>query len=161
MEALASRIRARHFGYVLQTGGLLPFLTIRENIELPFRILGQSCAGADIGDMAHRLDLVDQLDKKPGSLSGGQRQRASILRALMSKPAILLADEPTASVDEAMAAIVIEQIRSLAAERGATVVMVSHDVELVRRFADDIVHLVPHRDVSGHVTTVCRLEGHA
>jgi putative ABC transport system ATP-binding protein len=156
-EKLTAFLRTNYFGYVLQSGGLFPFLTVQENIELPFRVSGRPFSPSAIVTMAKRLDLADQLHKKPAALSGGQRQRASILRALATRPRILLADEPTAAVDEAMAEVILTALRELASEQQTCVVLVSHDMELVRTFSDHIVHLVPQRAANGHVTSVCSL----
>ncbi|MDH3377659.1 MAG: ATP-binding cassette domain-containing protein [Gammaproteobacteria bacterium] len=119
-------LRGRHIGYVLQTGGLLPFLTVRDNIELPRQVCGM--AREDATEMlAERLNISDQLDKLPGALSVGQRQRAAVARALAHEPTVILADEPTASLDPQTAGEVMELVVSLAAQRNITLVVASHD----------------------------------
>jgi len=127
----------RHFlGYVLQTGGLLPFLSVRENLTLPARLKGLKGMLSKLESMASDMGIVDFLEAKPSTLSGGQRQRVAILRALMHDPLIILADEPTAAVDRKRALQIIEDFRSIAVRHGTAVVMVTHDHELVRDVAD-------------------------
>lgn len=138
-----SKLRQQNIGYVLQTGGLFPFLTVRRNLELPFRLSGHSVARQELEDLTRPFEIDEHLDKYPLALSGGQRQRVSVIRALCNSPAIVLADEPTASVDENMADIIVEELKNLAAAKGATVLMVSHDTELVEKFADEILSLRP------------------
>lgn len=132
-EGLA-RVRRDLLGYVLQSGGLLPFLSVSGNIALPRR-LKEGRAG-DVRVLAERMGLADLLGKKPRFLSGGQRQRAAILRALAHRPAIILADEPTAAVDGTRARAIVSDFRSLARAEGCTILMVSHDLRLVEAFAD-------------------------
>jgi putative ABC transport system ATP-binding protein len=158
-DRLASALRARHYGYVLQSGGLFPFLSVIDNVELPLRMNGRTYSRARIVELARRLDIEDQLAKKPQALSGGQRQRASILRALAAEPSLLLADEPTAAVDEAMAGIILHELKSLAVEQATTVVLVSHDQALVDEFADEATRLIPVRHADGRVVTQCALGG--
>ena len=127
------RIRSQYFGYVLQTGGLLPFLSVRDNIRLPQRLLGRDDAQW-IEVLAKRLGITEQLSAKPGQLSVGQRQRVAIARALTHKPAIVLADEPTASLDPVNAHGVMDLFMDLIDRSGATLIIVSHDSHLVDRF---------------------------
>ncbi len=127
----------RHFiGYVLQTGGLLPFLTVRENLMLPARLKGMKGQASKLESMASKMGIGSFLQAKPSTLSGGQRQRVAILRAMMHDPLIILADEPTAAVDRKRALKIIEDFRSLAARQGTAIVMVTHDQELVKDVAD-------------------------
>ena len=120
-----SQIRKQNIGYVLQTGGLLPYLTVRENIELPRRLL--KLDDYSINSIARVLGIYRQLDKLPGLLSAGEKQRASFARALSHRPSILLADEPTASLDPITArkimAVVMELIKGLK----ITLITASHD----------------------------------
>ena len=121
-----SQIRKQHIGYVLQSGGLLPYLTVRENIELPRRLL-QLPDDDSIDSISKVLGISRQLDKLPGLLSAGERQRAAFARALSHRPSILIADEPTASLDPITAhkimAVVMEVIRGLK----ITLITASHD----------------------------------
>lgn len=149
-----SSVRLNHFGYVLQTGGLFSFLTVGENLRLPFMLSERAVDEEHLQRLVALYDIGDHLHKKPSALSGGQRQRVSILRALCLRPTIVLADEPTASVDENMADKIVADLKRLAAEQGVTVVMVSHDLELVRKFADAVVTLRPEVVAEGQVRTV-------
>jgi putative ABC transport system ATP-binding protein len=130
-DALAA-LRARHIGYVPQTGGLFAFLSVRDNIDLPRRLLGQPDDGT-VETLAERLGVADQLRKKPAALSVGQRQRVAIARALAHGPSLVLADEPTASVDPATADIVIDLLLEQTGERGAALLLASHDWARVER----------------------------
>jgi len=127
-------LRARAIGYVLQTGGLLPFLTVRENIALPAAIGSVASAGR-VETLARRLGVAAQLDKRPEALSVGQRQRVAIARALVHRPAVVLADEPIASVDPQMGAEVLDLLLSETAAEGAALIMATHDHAAVARHA--------------------------
>ena len=131
-----ARIRGRHIGYVLQNGGLLPFLDVRENILLTATISRARPGQAGFERLVERLGLQDQLGKKPRHLSGGQRQRVAVARALIHRPAIVLADEPTAAVDSATARDIRDELLDLARQAGSSVVMVTHDRSLVEGIAD-------------------------
>ncbi len=125
-QSTLSQIRKQHIGYVLQSGGLLPYLTVRENIELPRKLLNLPDDDS-IKSISKVLGIDRQLDKLPGLLSAGERQRASFARALSHRPSILIADEPTASLDPITAqkimAVVMEVIRGL----NITLITASHD----------------------------------
>ncbi len=131
-----ARQRRELLGYVLQSGGLLPFLSVRRNIGLPQRL--KSGQGGGLEDLATRMGIAELLERKPASLSGGQRQRVAILRAMAHRPAIILADEPTAAVDRSRARAIMADFRALAKAEGSAIVMVSHDMQLVEEFADRI-----------------------
>jgi putative ABC transport system ATP-binding protein len=124
--------RAQSIGYVLQTGGLLPALSVRENIRLSRRLLGMSGPG-DEARIAERLGITPLLDRYPASLSIGERQRAAIARALVHEPALVLADEPTAALDPARGAEVLALLVELTRERGASLLIVTHDADLAER----------------------------
>ena len=125
-QSQLSQIRKQHIGYVLQSGGLLPYLTVRENIELPRRLLNLPDDDS-INSISKVLGISRQLDKLPGLLSAGERQRAAFARALSHRPSILIADEPTAALDPITAhkimAVVMEVIRGLK----ITLITASHD----------------------------------
>jgi putative ABC transport system ATP-binding protein len=141
-DALAA-LRAHHIGYVPQTGGLFAFLSVFDNIDLPRRLLDLPRDGT-VETLAERLGVADQLRKKPAALSVGQRQRVAIARALAHGPSLVLADEPTASVDPATADVVTELLLEQTRERGAALLLASHDWARVERLelpriAPDIV----------------------
>jgi putative ABC transport system ATP-binding protein len=135
-----ARLRADNFGYVLQTGMLLPFLTIGENV-----MLGQQLAGRV--DQAFARDVLEALGidapwkTMPGALSVGQRQRVAIARALASKPAFILADEPTAALDPVTAHNALGICVDVAASLSAGVLIITHDAELARQFDFEIVEV--------------------
>jgi len=131
-----ARIRRDHIGYVLQTGGLFGFLSVHDNARLPAQLKGLSGSDEHIRERAEELGIVDLLAKKPQYLSGGQRQRSAILRALSNRPGLILADEPTAAVDQENARLIVKQFRALARNGHATVIMVTHDTGLVAGVAD-------------------------
>ena len=124
-DALA-RLRARAIGYVLQTGGLLPYLTVRANIALPAELAGRLDAD-HLAALAGRLGISHRLDVKPAALSVGERQRVAIARALAHRPAVLLADEPTAALDPPNADRVFALLLDLVDRTGATAIIASHD----------------------------------
>lgn len=148
-------IRRTQLGYVLQTGGLLPFLSVEENIRLPTRLAGATAGRDEIQALAQRIGIQGMLSKKPQHLSGGQRQRAAILRALIHKPRIILADEPTAAVDKARAGAIVADFAALARDRGTTIVMVTHDHDLVRPFADATYSFTLSHPSPTEVRSVC------
>lgn len=140
------RIRGRCFGFVFQSFHLFPFLTARENVEMALRLRKVPAAirrERAIGLLTH-CGLEDRMDFYPASLSGGEKQRVAIARALVGDPFILLADEPTASLDSANGEIVFEMLRRFAREQGKAVVMASHDPK-ARRFADRVYSLTDGR----------------
>ncbi len=143
-DAVLGAIRRRHIGYVLQTGGLLPFITVADNIALPARLNGTRDRSR-VTALAERLGIVDQLAKYPADLSVGQRQRAAIARALIHRPLLVLADEPTAALDpeaaETVMALLVEQTR----RDGATLVVATHDVVRTRRHGLQPITFAPLR----------------
>ncbi len=157
-ETALAALRRDYLGYVLQTGGLLPFLDVAANIGLPSRIKGLPEPGAALDALAERLGLAGCLRRMPDALSIGQRQRVAILRALMHQPRLVLADEPTAAVDKARAGRIMADFHTLARERGVAVVIVTHDLDLVRSLADKTYGFRMER-VSEHETrSLCFLE---
>ena len=118
-------LRKQHIGYVMQTGGLLPYLTVRDNINLCRNVLGMKRDGT-VEHLAEVLGIVNQLKKLPDELSTGERQRVAIGRALAHRPAIVIADEPTASLDPYAAEKVMALFLSVAEEFNSTVILASH-----------------------------------
>lgn len=130
-DSLAA-LRARAIGYILQTGGLLPFLSVRDNIGLSPSLLGMTPETQRQGEMAGILGIASKLDRMPSALSIGERQRAAIARALAHRPALLLADEPTASLDPVNAEAVLALLLRLVRDLGAALILVSHDWDRAR-----------------------------
>jgi len=154
-EGRLAGIRRRHLGYVLQTGGLLPFLTVRANLTLPLAMNGRAPDRAEVARAAERMGLGRHLDRKPDRLSGGERQRVAVLRALLHRPALVLADEPTAAVDKSRARSIVADFRSFARELGSAIVMVTHDLDLVREVADTTYRCTLEGASAERVEAVC------
>lgn len=151
-------LRSRLMGYVLQTGGLLGFLDVRSNIGLSRALLGLP-EDATVQRLAERLEIADQLDKLPAALSVGQRQRVSIARALAHGPALVLADEPTASLDPLNAERVMQLLVEQAQEQGACILIATHDEALARRVGLGLLRLVVGRGGQGGVVATLQEAG--
>ncbi len=124
-----TRMRAERIGFVFQAFNLVPTLTALENVALPAEYAGQSrkAARAAAEDALEVMGIADRAGHRPVELSGGQQQRVSIARALVNEPALLLADEPTGNLDSQNTAELLELLRRYNAERGQTMVLVTHD----------------------------------
>lgn len=132
--------RTANLGFVFQTCRLIDVLTVREHMALVARLRGDAEAEAAGVAMACDLGLADKLESLPGALSGGEKQRVALAQALAHRPAIVLADEPTAALDRANAVAVAVALGEYARRERAVVVAVSHDAVLIDA-ADDIVQL--------------------
>lgn len=132
--------RRRNIGFVFQQYNLVPALSVYENIVLPLRLDGQQIDELLLGEIVSILGLKDKMERLPETLSGGQQQRTAIARALLSKPAVLLADEPTGSLDSATGMEVVGLLRSCAARFHQTVIVVTHQEE-VAQAADRIIRM--------------------
>lgn len=153
-----AEIRRKHLGYVLQTGGLLPYLTVRDNLLLPMNLNRLPDGRQRVGEMASRMGVADCLHRLPESLSGGQRQRVAILRALSHSPRLVLADEPTAAVDKRRARLIVEDFRSLARDEGLSIIMVTHDLDLVQPVADTTYGFTVGQFSESEIHSVCSRE---
>jgi putative ABC transport system ATP-binding protein len=120
-------LRRRHIGFVFQFYNLLPMLTAEENVLLPLSIAGKRPEQAFFEELLGRVGLKDRRTHRPSELSGGQQQRVAIARALVSKPTVVLADEPTGNLDSTTSAEILDLLRSAAEAYGQTTVMVTHD----------------------------------
>jgi ABC-type lipoprotein export system ATPase subunit len=129
------RFRARTVGFVFQLHNLLPALTARENVEVPMH--GQGLGEGEMRKRSeHLLELVglsDRMRHLPGQLSGGQRQRVAVARALANDPAIILADEPTGSLDTQAGSEITDLLETINREGGTTILIVTHDPKIARR----------------------------
>ena len=141
-DALAA-LRAGRIGVVPQTGGLLPYLSVAGNIALTQRIAGRSDP-ARVRALAEELGIGAQLAKRPAALSVGQRQRAAIARALAHRPALVLADEPTASVHPELADAVLALLKRECAAAGAALLVATHDPERAARAGYPVLACVTH-----------------
>lgn len=119
--------RRRHIGFIFQNYNLVPMLNVMENIIFPLQLDEQEVPLDFVEEVVRRLNLSDQKEKYPGQLSGGQQQRVSIARALVLRPDLILADEPTGNLDKKSSGQVIALLRDCAKEYDQTVVMVTHD----------------------------------
>lgn len=126
--------RRVHLGFVYQADNLLPFLTVAENIQLQFALCGgQGSAPDGVMDLLVDLGLRAKADALPDQLSGGQRQRVAVARAVVHRPTLILADEPTGALDVANAATVIDLLLRVRRAMHATLLMVTHDAGAARR----------------------------
>ncbi|AZO77755.1 MULTISPECIES: ABC transporter ATP-binding protein [unclassified Bosea (in: a-proteobacteria)] len=146
-ERERAEIRLATLGFVFQFHFLLPEFTVRENVEIPMRKLGRLAAAAMRArstELLGALGLADHLDKRPDQLSGGQRQRVAVARSLANDPPLILADEPTGSLDSKNSEQVFAILDALVRERGKTVIAVTHDTEMADK-ASRRIHLVDGR----------------
>jgi putative ABC transport system ATP-binding protein len=141
-ESRRARIRRRHVGYVFQRYNLIDELRVVDDVSLPLRLNGASArrARAEAMQLLERLGLQHAAHARPGELSGGEQQRAAIARALVARPDVVLADEPTGALDTAAAQCVIELLAE-ACRQGQTIVMVTHD-SAVAAAADTVIHMI-------------------
>jgi putative ABC transport system ATP-binding protein len=128
-ESRRSRARLEKMGMVFQFGDLVPELTLLENVMLPLQVLGvrRRAVRARALTLIDRLGIADVADQRTGAVSGGQSQRAAVARALVHDPAVVLADEPTGSLDSLTAETVLDTLLEVTQESGAALVVVTHD----------------------------------
>jgi putative ABC transport system ATP-binding protein len=145
-ESERARFRRRKIGFTFQANNLVPYLTTLQNVELILRLNGELNA---IGRRRARellvlLGLEERLNVLPSQLSGGQRQRVSIARSLINRPTLVLADEPTASLDTERALQVVETLANLVHEQGSAGIMVTHDLRMVP-YTDRVIQMLDGR----------------
>jgi putative ABC transport system ATP-binding protein len=144
-------LRRERIGFVFQAFNLIPTLTARENILLPLTLGGRKPARGWVRELARTLGIADRLGHRPAELSGGQQQRVATARALVTRPDLIFADEPTGSLDSRSATGLLSQIRQAVEEYQQTVVMVTHDARAAA-FADRVLFLADGqlvRDLAG------------
>ena len=134
-----AKLRRRDIGFVFQFFHLIPTLSVRENVELPL-LLDSAKPDGRVSDLLDRVELAHRADHLPGELSGGEMQRAAIARALVARPRLLLADEPTGNLDSTTGAAVLDVLFGEVREHGVALVMVTHDPDVAAR-ADRTHHL--------------------
>lgn len=140
--------RARSMGFVFQSFNLIPVLDAAENVELPLLLVGMRARAARVRalEMLAKVGLADRAGHRPNELSGGEQQRVTIARALVARPALVWADEPTGNLDTAFAAQVMDLLRRLNEDEGQTIVLVTHDKDI----GHSARRMVTMRD--GHLT---------
>ncbi len=134
------RLRRQRIGFVFQAYNLLEEHTVKENILMPLHLDGKDIEPEFLNELVEALEISDKLDRYPDQLSGGEQQRVAIARALASKPAILLADEPTGNLDPKTGDQVLRHLKALAARFHQTILLVTHDMEIAG-MADRIIRL--------------------
>ncbi len=141
-DKVRTALRLKHIGFVYQFHNLLPEFTAQENIAMPLRLNGQGrgAAMAQAAALLQKLGLGDRATHLPSQLSGGEQQRVAIARALAAQPTLILADEPTGSLDGQAGERVADMLLSEARQQGTAVLLATHDMDLAAR-ADRIVRL--------------------
>jgi putative ABC transport system ATP-binding protein len=135
-EDARARLRGEKVGFVFQSFQLIPTLTALENVQVPLELAGRLPvreAAARAQDLLARVGLGDRTHHFPQQLSGGEQQRVALARAFVNEPRILFADEPTGNLDGATGERIVELLQSLNRERGVTIVLVTHDIQLAAR----------------------------
>ena len=146
-EEALTIFRRRKIGFVFQSYNLVPVLSVWENIILPIQLDGRAVDETFVREVVTTLGLEQKLDRLPNQLSGGQQQRVAIARALASKPAILLADEPTGNLDSKTSQDVLGLMKVTSQKFGQTMVMITHNEEIAQ-MADRIVRIEDGRIVT-------------
>ena len=133
-----ARYRRETVGMVFQSFNLLPRMTLEENVELPLRLaeVERNDRAARVREALEHVRLTQRMGHRPSELSGGEQQRTAIARALVNRPKILLADEPTGNLDSATGEAILTLLREIQSHLGMTVVMVTHERPLAEKFAD-------------------------
>jgi putative ABC transport system ATP-binding protein len=142
-------LRRSQVGFIFQSYNLLPVLTAEENVLLPVRIAGERADPAWLETLIDTVGLADRRRHRPSELSGGQQQRVAVARALITRPAVIFADEPTGNLDSASGRDVLALLRRAVDEFGQTIVMVTHDATAAA-VADRVLFLADGRVVDEH-----------
>lgn len=142
------RLRREKVGFIFQLPNLIPFMTAKENVLLPLDLIGVRGrpAASRAAELLDYLQVADRADHLPEQLSGGERQRVAIARALAHDPKVILADEPTASLDLERGLSVMRLLRKLTTERGTTILVVTHDTRMIGE-VDGAIRLMDGRVV--------------
>ncbi|PIN73706.1 lipoprotein-releasing system ATP-binding protein LolD [Candidatus Woesearchaeota archaeon CG10_big_fil_rev_8_21_14_0_10_45_16] len=141
-ESQLAQLRGRKIGFIFQQFNLIPTLTALENVTLPtiFQNVSEEKRVQKAKDLLAKVGLADRMHHKPTELSGGQQQRVAIARALVNDPDIILADEPTGNLDSTSGQQVMDLLATLHGQGGKTIILITHDIELVR-YAKKIIYL--------------------
>lgn len=148
-----ARYRRKTVGMVFQSFNLLPRMTLEENVELPLRLaeVDRADRGKRVADALERVKLDKRLTHRPSEMSGGEQQRAALARALVNRPTILFADEPTGNLDTTTGETILQLLKEIQGNLGMTIVMVTHERPLAEKFADRIVTVADGKLVSDGV----------
>jgi len=141
-----TKLRRDHIGFIFQFFNLLPMLTAAENIVLPLKLAGGKPDPEWIDELIEKVGLGDRLMHRPSELSGGQQQRVAVARALVSRPSVMFADEPTGNLDSTTGGEILELLRESVDSLGQTTVMVTHDAHAAA-IADRVLFLADGRIV--------------
>ena len=144
-DTALTKLRRDHIGFIFQFFNLLPMLTAAENIALPLQLAGSRPDRAWLEELAAKVGLTDRLSHRPSELSGGQQQRVAVARALVSRPTVMFADEPTGNLDSRTSGEILELLRDSVDAFGQTTVMVTHDAHAAA-IADRVLFLA-----DGHI----------
>jgi len=139
-DTALTRLRRKHVGFIFQFFNLLPMLTARENIVLPLEIAGVKVDPAWFDEIVGKVHISKRLTHRPAQLSGGQQQRVAVARALISRPTVLFADEPTGNLDSKTGGEILDLLHDSVETLGQTIVMVTHDAR-VAKIADRVLFL--------------------
>ncbi|MFD3155886.1 ABC transporter ATP-binding protein [Haloimpatiens sp. FM7330] len=146
-----SIFRRRNIGFIFQFFNLIPVLDVEENIALPTLLDNEKVDKSSLNEIMRTLGLQERRNHLPSELSGGQQQRVSIARALINKPAIVLADEPTGNLDSKTTSEVLELLKATAKKYGQTMMIITHD-PLVAEAADRVITISDGKIVSDKIT---------
>ena len=135
-----TKLRRKHIGFIFQFFNLLPMLTAGENIVLPLKLAGGTPDKAWLAELIDKVGLQDRLTHRPSELSGGQQQRVAVARALVSRPSVMFADEPTGNLDSSTSGEILALLRDSVDTLGQTTVMVTHDAHAAA-IADRVLFL--------------------
>ncbi len=141
--------RRRQIGFIFQSYNLVPILSVYENIVLPLELDGRTVDKKFVDDIIKMLGLQSKLDNLPGQLSGGQQQRVAIARALATKPAIILADEPTGNLDSKTTQEVLGLLKLTGEQFHQTIVMITHN-EALAQLCDRVIHIEDGKIIDDH-----------
>lgn len=130
----ADKFRGQHIGLVFQQPHFVASINVEENLLLAQKLAGQPTSTSKIKELLDQLGIADKLKKKTSELSAGEKQRLSIARALINRPAVILADEPTSALDDTNCKNVIKLLEELAAQNGSALIVVTHDKRLMDYF---------------------------
>ena len=144
-DAALTLLRRDHIGFIFQFFNLLPMLTAAENIALPLKLAGGKPDPAWLEELVDRVGLSERLGHRPAEMSGGQQQRVAVARALVSRPSVMFADEPTGNLDSKTSGEILDLLRDSVDQLGQTTVMVTHDAHAAA-IADRVLFLA-----DGHI----------